>query len=71
MSYETFRLLVYLIGVPIIVFLVWRAIVRLRAIRQLDAELREEEAHAAKDPYANMAKMYEVQELIQKSKRGR
>jgi hypothetical protein len=69
-SYETFRLIVWAIGLPIIVYLAVRAARRWKEIQRLDAELREEEAQAAKDPYANMAKMYEAQELLQKSRRG-
>ena len=70
MNYETFRLIVWVIGLPIIVYLAVRAAKRWKEIQRLDAELREEEAHAAKDPYAKMAQMYEAQELIQKSRRG-
>ena len=70
MSYETFRLIVWAIGLPIIVYLSVRAARRWKEIQRLDAALREEEALAAKDPYAKMAQMYEVQELLQKSKRG-
>ena len=70
MNYETFRLIVWAIGLPIIVYLAVRAARRWKEIQRLDAELREEEAQAAKDPYASMARMYEVKELIQKSKRG-
>ena len=70
MSYETFRLIVWAIGFPIIVYLIRRAVLRWKEIQCLDAELREEEALAAKDPYASMARMYEVKELIQKSKQG-
>ena len=70
MNYETFRLIVWFLGLPIIVYLTWRAAQRLKAIRRLDAELREEEARAAKDPYANMARLYEAEQLLQQSRRG-
>ena len=70
MSYETFRLIVWIIGLPIIVYLIRRAALRWREIQRLDAALREEEALAAKNPYADMARIYEGKELLQKSRRG-
>ena len=60
-TYETFRLLVWLIGGPIIVLLVLRAARRTRDIRGLHEQLLKEEAEAAvKNPYADMARLYEA-----------
>ncbi len=58
MSYEVFRAIVWAVGLPIIVWLTVRAVRRIQAIRQRDAELREEDARAAKDPYARLAELY-------------
>lgn len=69
-SYETIRLIVWLVGVPIIVFLVVRALRRLRDIRELDEQLREEEARNISNPYADMARMYEIQELLDRARGG-
>ncbi|MGC4042506.1 MAG: hypothetical protein QM758_01735 [Armatimonas sp.] len=44
MSYEVLRAIVWIVGLPIIGYLGWQAVMKLRAIRRLDAELREEEA---------------------------
>jgi len=68
MSYENFRLIVYAVGVPIIVFLIVSIIRRIRAINTLDAKLREEEAANAQNPYAQMAQMYEAQELLNQAR---
>lgn len=66
--YEQFRVLVWIVGVPLIAFLVWQISRRLRAIRELDERLRKEEAESPKNPYAEMAKMYEVQEILDKNR---
>ncbi len=58
MSYEVFRAIVWTLGLPIIVWLTVRAVRRIQAIRQRDAELREEDAQSAKDPYARLAELY-------------
>ena len=54
-TYQILRLIVYLIGVPIIVALMIRIVLRVRAIRALDARLKAEEAARPTDPYAAMA----------------
>lgn len=69
--YEVFRLIVYLVGVPIIVYLAVQALRKVRAIRDLDARLREEEAASARNPYAQMARLYEAQELLERARRGK
>jgi hypothetical protein len=69
--YEWVRLLVYVIGVPIIVLLLRNAARRVRDIKELDARLREEEAQNAKNPYAEMAKAMEARELLERARRER
>ena len=71
MNYATIRLVVWVIGVPIIVFLIVSIMRRVRAIRDLDARLREEEARNAASPYADMARLYEARELLDRAKRGK
>lgn len=68
MRYETFRLIVYAVGVPIIVFLIVSIVRRVRAISALDAKLREEEAANTQNPYAQMATMYEAQALLNQAR---
>jgi len=70
-TYETVRLIVWAIGVPIIIALVVSIVRRVRAIQALDAKLREEEEQQAKNPYADMARMYEAQELLERTRRRR
>lgn len=69
--YEVFRLIVYLVGVPVIVYLTVQALRKVRAIRDLDARLREEEEAGARNPYAQMARLYEAQELLERARRGK
>lgn len=70
--YETLRLVVWLVGVPIIVWLSLRAARRAVAIRKLHEELLREEESLAQDPYAQMAQRLLAQEQIDqaKGKRG-
>lgn len=70
-SYELFRLLVYVIGVPIILYLAFQAVRKVLAIRELDARLRAEEEASAQNPYASMARLYEAQELLERARRGK
>lgn len=69
--YEIFRLTVYAIGVPVIVALVVQAVRKIRAIRRLHEALLAEEAAAAKNPYAEMAKLHEAQQLLERARRNR
>ena len=71
MTYETFRALVYCIGVPIIIALLVSAIRRIRAINAEHQRLLKEEAEQAKNPYADMARMYEARELLDRAKKGK
>jgi hypothetical protein len=64
--YETFRFIVWMIGLPIIVVLIVRLIRQVRAIRTLDAELREEERQNAGNPYYQMSRLYEAEKLLKK-----
>jgi hypothetical protein len=59
MSYEVFRAIVWMLGLPVIVYLAWQAGGKLRAIRRRDAELREEEARNPKDPYLRLAELFD------------
>ena len=67
-GWDVFRLAVWVIGVPVIVFLVWCIIQRVRAIHKLDAEVRAEEEANAHNPYAAMARMYEAQQLLDEAR---
>ncbi len=57
--------LTWSIGIPIIVWLLVKIVRRSRAISRSIAELREEEAKNAQNPYAAMARMYEAQQLLE------
>ncbi len=71
-AYEILRLVVWVIGLPIIVFLVWCIIRRVREIDRLDAVLREEEEQMAKNPYAAYARILEAERLLEEARgRGR
>ena len=70
-NYEILRLVVYLIGVPIIAYLCINAVRKVRAIRELDTRLKEEAEQNAKNPYAEMAQLLEAQELLKAAKQGR
>ena len=65
--YEILRFVVWTVGVPIIIFLVVRLIRQVRAIRTLDAQLREEEARNAANPYYQMSRMYEAEKLVEEN----
>lgn len=69
-TWEIVRLAVWGIGTPIMIYLVARIIRRVRDINDLDAEVRKEEEANAQNPYAQMARMYEVQQLLDEA-RGR
>jgi uncharacterized membrane-anchored protein len=73
-TYALVRTLTYLIGIPIITGLCISIVRRLRAIRELDAQVRQEEAQNAQNPYAQMAALYQQQEArdaLAKAKRGK
>ncbi len=57
--------LTWIIGIPIIVWLLVKIVRRSRDISRSIAELREEEAKNAQNPYAAMARMYEAQQLLE------
>lgn len=69
--YEILRLVVWLVGVPVIVWLCVRAARQVAAIRKLHEELLREEAASAQNPYAQMARLMEAQELLERAKRGK
>lgn len=59
---------VWIVGVPIIGYLLWIIVRRVREINKRIAELREEEAQNATNPYAAMARMYEAQQLLDEAR---
>ena len=61
---------VWVIGVPVIGFLILQIVRRLRQIDVRIAELREEEARNAQNPYAAMARLYEAQQLLEEARGG-
>jgi hypothetical protein len=63
-TWEIVRLAVWGIGTPVIVYLTVRIVRRIRDINTLDARLREEEKANAQNPYAQMARMYELQQIL-------
>ena len=65
---EIIRILVWGIGLPIIVYLIVRIIQRVRDIQELDAQVRAEEEANRQNPYADMARMYEVQQLLEEAR---
>lgn len=71
MTYEQFRTIIWLVGVPIIVALLVQIVKRVRAINAEHQRLLEEEAQQSKNPYAEMARMYEARELLDRTKRRR
>lgn len=60
--------LTWSIGIPIIVWLLVKIVRRSREISRSIAELREEEAKNAQNPYAAMARMYEAQQLLEEAR---
>lgn len=62
------RIAIWVIGIPTIVFLVRAIVNRIRAIERLDAEMRAEEEQATKNPYAEMARLYEAQKLLDEAR---
>ena len=63
-------IVVWVIGVPVIVFLIVQIARRLRQIDVRIAKLREEEAQNAQNPYAAMAQLYEAQQLLEEARGG-
>lgn len=60
--------LTWSIGIPIIVWLLVKIVRRSREINRSIAELREEEAKNAQNPYAAMARLYEGQQLLEEAR---
>ena len=69
--YNSLRVIVWAIGVPVIVWLVVSIVRRTRAISQRIAEVRAEEAQNARNPYAQMAALYEQEEARKQLKKAR
>jgi heme exporter protein D len=65
------RIAVWVIGVPIIVLLMKSIVRRTRSIAELDRRMKEEEAANAQHPYADMARMYETQQLLDRARKGK
>lgn len=73
-TYQLIRAITYLIGVPAIIALCISIGRRLKQIKERVAEVRAEEAQNAKNPYAQMAMLYqqeEARETLRKAKRGK
>lgn len=75
-EYQILRLVVYGIGVPIIAFLLWRIVRKVRAIRELDARLKAEEAARRargiiEDPNMALARLFAEAEAAEKPKSKR
>ena len=69
MTYETLRLVVYTIGLPIIAYLLFNAVRKVRAIRTLDTRLKAEAERNKRNPYAQMAELLEANEIVKGIKR--
>lgn len=69
-NYEILRAVVWAVGLPIIIWLCRNASRKMREIRVLDAKLKEEAERNKKNPYAQMAELYEAQEILEKAKPG-
>jgi uncharacterized membrane protein len=69
-TYEIVRLVVWVIGVPIIIALFVNTVRRTRAVSEEIARVkREAEEQRVKNPYAQMAELYEARELLDKGRR--
>jgi len=69
-TYEIVRLVVWVIGVPIIIALLVNTVRRTRAVSEEIARVkREAEEQRVKNPYAQMAELYEARELLDRGRR--
>lgn len=66
--YTLIRIAVWVIGLPIIILLLVSIGRKLRAITAEHRRLQEEEAQNARNPYAELARMYEAKELLDKAR---
>ncbi len=66
--YEIFRLVVWALGLPVIAYLCLNAGRKMRAIRTLDAKLKEEEERNKRNPYAQMAELLEARDQPSREK---
>ena len=64
------RWVVWGVGLPIIVWLTWRAVWMMRRIRKLHEELLLEEEHNPKDPYARLAEIESAKALLRGNQRS-
>ena len=69
-NYEILRAVVWAVGLPIIIYLCINAVRKVQAIRVLDARLKEEAERNKRNPYAQMAELYEAREILEKAKPG-
>lgn len=65
---EVVRAAVWILGVPTILFLLWRIVQRSREINKRIAEVRAEEAEIARNPYAAYARMVEAEQLLEETR---
>jgi hypothetical protein len=68
-TFDSVRVAVWVIGIPVIVALLVSIARRARAVRDEIARVREEAARNPGDPYAQMARLYEARELLDKGRR--
>ncbi len=67
-AWNIFRVVVWVVGIPIIVLLVKSILHRLREIDKRIEEVRAEEAEIARNPYAAYARMLEVEQLLEEAR---
>ena len=60
---------VYVIGCPIIVYLLVLIVLKVKALNQRIRQYFEEEASGPKDPYADMIALAQVEDALQKQKK--
>ncbi len=67
-AWDILRVIVWVVGIPVIVLLVRSILRRLREIDKRIEEVRAEEAETARNPYAAYARMLEVEQLLEEAR---
>lgn len=67
-AWEVIRIAIWVVGIPIIVYLIWRIILRVRQINVRIAEIRAEEEEIARNPYAAYARLLEAEDLLERAR---
>ncbi len=65
------RIATWAVGLPVIVWLTWRAARIWKRIQALHEQLLREEEQNPKDPYARLAEIESAKELLRGTRRGR